>query len=270
VSSSQSPAAPASTALHGEAARQLLDAYENRTPITPLITQFPSLSVPDAYRIQQDQVAAWLTAGRRVVGHKIGLTSAAMQAQLGIDQPDYGHIMDDMVLDPSGVIDLRGFLQPRVEPEIAFVLGRDLQGPGLTLEDVQGAVDSILPALEIIDSRIADWRLTLVDTIADNASSGALVLGTEPLDVDFQNLAEVSCEFSINGTVRGTGVGSDVLGSPALAVLWLANRLGELGVGLSAGHVVLSGSFTGATVISSGDVVVASFGDAGSVSGRFA
>jgi 2-keto-4-pentenoate hydratase len=228
------------------------------------------LSVPDAYRIQQDQVAAWLTAGRRVVGHKIGLTSAAMQAQLGIDQPDYGHVMNDMVLDPSGVIDLRGFLQPRVEPEIAFVLGRDLQGPGLTLEDVQGAVDSILPALEIIDSRIADWRLTLVDTIADNASSGALVLGTEPLDVDFQDLAEVSCEFSVNGTVHGTGVGSDVLGSPALAVLWLANRLGELGVGLSAGHVVLSGSFTGATVISSGDVVVASFGDAGSVSGRFA
>jgi 2-keto-4-pentenoate hydratase len=270
MSGSQSTEAPDSTALHAHAAGQLLDAYQNRTPVTPLVTQFPGLSVADAYRIQQEQVATWRAGGRRVVGHKIGLTSAAMQAQLGIDQPDYGHVMEDMVLDPSGVVDLQRFLQPRVEPEIAFVLGADLRGPGLTLKDVQGAVSSILPALEIIDSRIADWRLTLVDTIADNASSGALVLGTEPLEVDFRSLAEVSCEFSVNGTICGTGVGSDVLGSPALALLWLANRLGELGVGLSAGHVVLSGSFTGAAPLGSGDVVVASFGDAGSVSGRFA
>jgi 2-keto-4-pentenoate hydratase len=252
------------------AAQRLLRAYATRVPVEPISASIPALTVDGAYAIQQAQVASWLREGRVVRGHKIGLTSAAMQRQLGITQPDYGHLFEDMFFEPHRPVEVARFLQPRVEPEIAFVLGRDLPGPGVTVADAVAAVESVRPALEIIDSRVADWRIGLTDTIADNASSGGVVLGADPLPVDLAELPDVRCTFGVNGAVRATGLGSDVLGSPLNALVWLANRLGELGVPLQAGHVVLSGSLTQAVGVAAGDTVTADFPGFGRVVASFA
>lgn len=260
---------PALGHIH-DAARQLLLAYETRRTIQPLSEQFADLTIEDAYAIQQLQVASWTDEGQVVRGHKVGLTSAAMQRQLGVDQPDFGHLTDTMVHEPESPIEVNRFIQPRVEPEFAFILSEDLRGPGLTIRDAAAAVETVLPALEIIDSRVVDWRITLVDTIADNASSGGYVLGTDPLPTALSDLASVPCELLHNGQPVHSGVGADVLGSPLNALAWLANRLGELGVPLRAGHVILSGSLTAAIPVSAGDTVTATFGPLGSVTARFA
>jgi 2-keto-4-pentenoate hydratase len=252
-----------------KAAAALLDAYTSRIPRSPVTAEFPDASVDDAYGIQLAQVTAWTEAGARVKGHKVGLTSAAMQRQLGVDQPDFGHLLDSMFL-PEGVpADYSGFLQPRAEPEIAFVLGRPLAGPGVTAAEAIAAVDFVLPALEIIDSRISDWKITLADTIADNASSGAVVLGTRPVRPEALDLALTGCLFFRNGRVVGTGAGGAVLGSPVNALVWLANTLGERGVALEAGQVVMPGSLTAAVPLAAGDTVSASFDRIGSVSITF-
>jgi 2-keto-4-pentenoate hydratase len=250
-------------------AAALLGAYASRAPLPPPTDSNPGMSVSDAYAVQVAQVSAWIVRGAVVKGHKVGLTSAAMQRQLGVDQPEFGHLLDTMFLPAGVTADIGTFLQPRAEPEIAFVLGRRLAGPGVTVAEALAAVDFVLPALEIIDSRIADWRITLADTIADNASSGAVVLGGRPVRPEALDLSLTGCLLHRNGRIEGTGAGGAVLGSPVNALVWLANTLGARGAALEAGYVVLPGSVCAAIPFGPGDTVSASFDQIGSVSITF-
>lgn len=249
-------------------AGRLAEAYVTREPIDPP-SGIAALSVEDAYAVQLLQVDQRVASGARVRGHKVGLTSRAMQEMFGVDQPDYGCLLDTMFVAPGERVAASDFLQVRVEPEVAFVLGRDLCGPGVTVADAMRAIDAVIAALELIDSRIRDWQLTLVDTIADNASSGAVVLGSRPVLASQVDVRLIGCNFYRNGTLMATGAGGAVLGSPITALVWLANTLGALGVTLEAGEVVLSGSCTKAVPGRHGDTVLAHFAELGSVSVTF-
>jgi 2-keto-4-pentenoate hydratase len=252
-----------------EIAGALLGAYSSRKPIEPLTGQYGDLTVDDAYEIQLLQVASWVAAGARVKGHKVGLTSAVMQRQFGVSQPDYGHLLDGMFWLEHEPIPLSRFLQPRVEPETAFVLARPLRGPGVTAAEAIAAVGFVLPALELIDSRIRDWKITLADTIADNASSGGLVLGSTPVPLSAVDLRLAGCNLHRNGELAGTGAAGAVLGSPLTALVWLANTLGARGVALEEGQVILPGSVTASVPVGPGDTVTATFAGLGSVTARF-
>ena len=254
---------------HDALAGELLAAYESGKPIEPLTVRFPDLDTDAAYAIQLLQTQRRLAGGARVVGWKVGLTSAPMQQQLGIDQPDFGVLFDDMAWPADAPIPVTRFLQPRAEPEVAFVLDRPLTGPGLGVSDVLSAVRYALPAIEIIDSRIADWRIGLVDTIADNASSGGLVLGGTPTPIGGLDLALIGCVLRHNGRIVQTGAGAAVLGSPLHAATWLANTLTARGVELAAGEVILTGSVTAAVPVTAGDTVTATFDRLGSVTAVF-
>jgi 2-keto-4-pentenoate hydratase len=243
-------------------------AYDTHIPISPP-SQVTTLSVEDAYAVQSLQIERRVSAGARIRGHKVGLTSRAMQKMFGVDQPDYGHLLDTMFLTPGEPAAISRFLQPRAEPEIAFVLGRDLRGPGVTLADALRSVDFAVAALELIDSRVRDWQITLVDTIADNASSGAVVLGSRPVCLDQIDARLAGCNLYRNGALVATGAGGAVLGDPLSALVWLANTLGRLGVTLEAGEVVLPGSCTPAVAVSAGDTVRADFAGFGAVSASF-
>jgi len=251
------------------AAAALLGAYASRVPIAPLSERYPGLTVDDAYAIQSAQISAWTADGRAIWGYKVGLTSRAMQQQLGVDQPDYGFLVDGMGYPDGGEVALDRFLAARVEPEIAFVLGRDLRGPGLTADGAREAVDAVVASIEIIDSRIADWRITLPDTIADNASSAGAVLGSVRLPVDAVDLAGLTVTLARNGDRIAEGTGAAVMDSPLNALTWLANKLGEYGVTLTAGSVVLPGSVCAAAPVSAGDDISADFGPLGTVGIRF-
>lgn len=253
-----------------QAIQSLLGAYESGTPIVPLTETFPGIDLEDAYAIQLGQVDQWTAAGRRIVGHKVGLTSLAVQRQLGVSQPDFGHIFDDMFHLSGESIAPGAYIQARIEPEIAFVLGRDLVGPGLTVADAVGAVDSVLASLEIIDSRIADWKITLADTIADNASSGGVVLGTRPQRLEAADLRLTGVVLRRNGRIEQTGAGAAVLGSPLSSLVWLANTLGRRGTPLLAGSVVLPGAVTATVPALPGDVITATFSGLGTVTAVFA
>jgi 2-keto-4-pentenoate hydratase len=247
----------------------LLGAYSSRTPVEPLTSQY-ELALEDAYEIQLLQVARWVAAGARVKGHKVGLTSAAMQRQMSVDQPDYGHLLDRMFWPETEPIPLSVFLQPRVEPETAFVLAKPLRGPGVTVADAIAAVGFVLPALELIDSRIRDWKIGLADTIADNASSGGVVLGSSPAVLPGLDLRLAGCNLHKNGDLAGTGAAGAVLGSPVEALAWLANTVGTRGVELEAGQVILPGSVTASIPVGPGDTVTATFAGLGRVTARFA
>jgi 2-keto-4-pentenoate hydratase len=253
-----------------EVARQLLDAYGTGKPIAPLTSTYDGMTLEDAYAIQLLQIEERLAGGRVVKGHKVGLTSAAMQRLLGVDEPDYGHLLDDFFYLEHAPIPLDRFLQPRIEPEVAFVLARPLRGPGVTVSEAIAAVDFVLPALEIVDSRIEAWKIGLLDTIADNASSGAVVLGSTPTPVGEVDLRLAGAVMTRNGTVVGTGAGGAVLGSPITSLVWLANTLGARGVTLEAGHVVLPGSICAMSPVAAGDTFTATFAGLGSVTARFA
>jgi 2-keto-4-pentenoate hydratase len=253
-----------------EAAEQLLLAYGKGEPIAPVIESFPSATVTDAYRIQQEQVRSWVGNGDVVKGHKVGLASKAMQQQMGVDQPDYGHLLAGMFHLEHQPIPAEKFLQPRVEPEIAFVLGKRLSGPGVTVADAIRAVEFVVPALEIVDSRIRNWEISIVDTIADNASSGGVVLGSKPTALSDVDLRLVGCTLQLGGELIATGAGGAVLGSPVNALVWLANTIGPLGIDLEPGHVVLPGSMTRAYPVQPGDTVFANMGPLGTVTARFA
>ncbi len=268
-----------------EAADALLAAYDTGKPVEPLIDTYPDIALDDAYEIQLLQIARRLAgrpaagaavpgagAGRpgSIKGHKVGLTSAAMQRQMGVDQPDYGHLLDDMFYLENVPVPAATFLQPRVEPEVAFVLKRSLQGPGVTVAEAIAAVDFVLPSLEIIDSRIRDWKIGILDTIADNASSGGVVLGSSPAPLDALDLRRMGCLLHRNGEVVGTGAGGAVLGSPLNSLVWLANTVGARGVVLEAGHVILPGSITASVPVAPGDSFTATFAGLGSVTARFA
>jgi 2-keto-4-pentenoate hydratase len=253
-----------------DAARDLLRAYETRRGIEPLTSTYTDMVLDDAYAVQLAQVQEWTGRGRRIKGHKVGLTSAAMQRMLGVDQPDFGHLTDDMFWTEFQPIPTSRFLQPRVEPEIAFVLGRDLSGPGVNAAEAIRAIDFVLPALELIDSRIRDWKIKLFDTIADNASSGGVVLGSRATAPDRVDLRLVGCNLYRNGAFVDSGANGAVLGSPITALVWLANTLGVRGVTLEAGHVVLPGSCTAAMPVAPGDTVLANFAGLGGVTAVFA
>ncbi|MFC3885133.1 2-keto-4-pentenoate hydratase [Bacillus songklensis] len=237
--------------------------------VSPLTELNPDITIEEAYQVQLLTIQKKIEAGQRVVGKKIGLTSAAMQNLLGVNQPDYGHLLDGMVIENGGEISADKVLQPKVEAEIAFVLKKDLAGPRVTEMDVLQATDYVLPALEIVDSRIADWNIKLQDTIADNASSGLYVLGGKPLSVDQLDLAQVGMVLYKNGEIMNTGVGAAALGHPATCVAWLANKLFEYGITLKAGEVILSGALSAAINGEPGDHFQARFAHLGEVNVRF-
>lgn len=251
------------------AAQELDEAYDTRVPVEPLSARFDDMEITDSYEIQLLQIRSRVARGRSIVGHKVGLTSPAMQRQMGVDQPDYGHLTDDMVFLEQLPVPYGTYLQPRIEPEIAFVLKKPLRGPGVTLAQAVAAVDFVVPALEIIDSRIRDWKIGILDTIADNASSGGIVLGSSPRSLSDLDLRLMGCVLHRNAQVVGTGAGGAVLGSPLTSLVWLANTVGALGVELEAGHVVLPGSITASVAVEPGDTFTATFAGLGSVTTRF-
>ncbi|MCK2025638.1 fumarylacetoacetate hydrolase family protein [Microbacterium sp. SSW1-47] len=195
-----------------------------------------------AYAVQSLGIARRVDGGRRIVGRKIGLTSPVVQAQLGVDSPDYGVLLDDMIHADREPLDLGRFLQPRAEAEVAFVLGRDLGSPTATVADVLRATEFVLPAIEVVDSRVAGWDIRLTDTIADNASSGAVVLGTTPRRLDGLDLTALGMTLDRDGRPVSTGSGAACLGSPVIAVAWLAREVARRGQPLRAGEVILSGA----------------------------
>lgn len=251
---------------HAEA---LAFAKRHRNPIAPLSSLVPGLDVESAYEIQRHNVEQCTSNGRRVVGHKVGLTSLAMQQLLGVNEPDFGVLFDDMVYQDNVELNARDFCQPRIEPEIAMRLGSPLVGPGVSVDDVSRAVVAVAPALELVDSRIRNWEIQLVDTIADNASSAGVVLGTWLAMDEVPRLRDVSVELSLNGHVVEEGSGEAVLGDPFLAVAWLANTVSQFGVELQPDHVVLPGAMTSAPFVASGDSIVAQFSEMGSVTAVF-
>ncbi len=253
-----------------QAADLLLAAYADGQPTPAIIEKFPEATVADAYEIQRCTVREWQRRGLVITGHKVGLASAAMQRQAGVDQPDYGHLTSDMFYLEHLPIPAGTFIQPRIEPEIAFVLGSPLKGPGVSVADVVRAVDFVLPSLEIVDSRIRDWKISIVDTIADNASSGGVILGSRSARVHDLDLRMMGCTLHVNGELVETGGGGAVLGSPLNSVAWLANTVGPLGVTLEPGHVILPGSMTRAVSVRPGDTVVAAMSGLGTVTAVFA
>ena len=230
--------------LIARCAAVLHGAESNRRPIDPLTNRFPDLTVPEAYRIQQANVERRLARGEHVVGHKIGLTARAMQELFGVNEPDYGHLLDTMLHDERVPLDLSTLIDPQIEIEPAFVLGSKLQGPNVGVADVLAATEYVCVCFEVIDSRIIDWRVRLQDTVADNGSSARVVLGAFKADPNALELDNLETELELDGVVRETGNTSAILGHPANGIAWLANRISEFGLTLDAGHVVLPGTCT--------------------------
>jgi 2-keto-4-pentenoate hydratase len=239
-------------------------------PIPPLRDTYPGIELDDAYAIQQLGIAHRVERGARVVGHKVGLSSRAMQVMMGVDEPDFGHLTDAMSVLEDADVAVASLCQPRVEIESAFVLGAPLAGPGVSVADVVRATEFVLPSIEIIDSRITGWDIQLVDTVADNASSARVVLGGTPRLLTALDLRNVPAVLERNGRVVETGTTGAVLGNPVTAVAWLANTLGRFGVTLEAGHVILPGSCTRAVAVAPGDWITARFGGLGDVAVGFA
>ena len=249
-------------------ARDLLRAYETGTPIEPVRTRVSGLA--NAYEVQQATVATWLGAGRTVAGHKIGLTSKAVQAQLGVSEPDFGTLFEDMILADEASLAPRRVLQPRIEAEIAFVLKADLRGETISPDAVIAATDYVCPAIEICGSRIARWDIRIEDTIADNASAGLVVLSKTRSKPTLAGLAAVPMTLHHNGAQIGEGRGDACLGNPAIAVAWLAEALTRFGSGLRAGEVVMSGALAKMVAAEPGSRFSAEFGDFGRVGVSFA
>ena len=249
-------------------ANDLLAAYQSREPIAPPRTVVTDLDITDAYAIQQIQEKDFVARGHKVIGRKVGLTSLAMQRQLGVDSPDFGFFTDADLFEAGAAIPVDRFISPKVEPELAFVLEEDL-GPGATLEEARKAVKSAHLAVEIIDSRVRDWDIRLVDTIADNASFGAIVWDPTPVDLDLEQATEVHASMALDGQVVGEGVGKDVMGDPLLPLPWLAGILDEQGTALRAGDIVLTGSFCGAVAFEAGQHLTVSYGPYGTIDVRF-
>ncbi len=259
-----------STQLENLAA-DLYHAWERAVPLDTFLTEaFPEATIADAYAMQMVNVKRRVSKGSRVVGKKIGLTSKAMQELLNVNEPDYGHLFDDMEFFPGEEIPISRLIQPKVEMEIAFVLKKDLSGPGISHVDVLRATEAVLASIEVIDNRYRDWKhLTVRDTISDNAGAGLYVLGTELTPVSNIDLGTLGAVLEKNGEVVATAAGAAVLGHPAVSVAWLANKLGQHGVSLKAGEIILSGSLTTALPAAAGDVFVAKFAGLGSVLTRF-
>ncbi|MBE2997103.1 fumarylacetoacetate hydrolase family protein [Nocardiopsis sp. HNM0947] len=253
-----------------EAAADLLWAAErDRAPVAPLRSTHPGIDAADAYTIQLHNIARRTAAGARVVGHKVGLSSPVMQQMMGVDEPDYGHLLDTMALDAGRPVQADAYCSPRIEVEIAYVLGSALPGAGCTEQDVLEATAYVVPALELIDSRIRDWDIGIADTIADNASSAGMVLGTDRARPGGLDPAAIDAALFHDGTRVAEGSTGAVLGDPTRAVAWLARTVAGFGVKLEAGHVILPGSCTRAVDVRPGGTFSAEFAGLGSVTVRF-
>jgi 2-keto-4-pentenoate hydratase len=254
-----------SDATRAELAADLAQAERSRVPLTPLTADHPDMDVVDAYQIQLINIRQRVAEGARVVGHKVGLSSEAMQKMMNVDEPDYGHLLADMEVFEDVPVESAKYLFPRVEVEVGFILSDDLPGAGCTEDDVLAATAAFAPAIELIDTRIKDWKIALCDTIADNASSAGYVLGRErvsPKDVDIRAITAV---LTRNGETVAEGRSDAVLGNPVTAVAWLARKVDGFGVRLKAGDIVLPGSCTRAIDARPGDEFVADFAGLGSV-----
>jgi 2-keto-4-pentenoate hydratase len=252
-----------------EAAQRLWDADESGVPCAPVRDLVGATDVDVAYEIQQLVTQRRIDAGQRLVGRKIGLTSPAVQQQLGVAQPDFGPLFAQQTYAHNADVPMAGLIAPRVEAEIALVLARDLEHPAHTVADVMRATEFALPALEVVDSRIRDWDITIVDTIADRASGAATVLGTTPVALSAFDPVVVPMSLTVNGEKRSTGVGAASLGNPLRAAVWLADELVRRGDPLRAGDVVLTGALGPVIPVGEGDEVAADLGTLGTVRCRF-
>ncbi len=254
---------------HDQLARRLRDAYSGRA-VSPLRDGLEPTDAAGAYAVQEINTRFWQGQGRRIVGRKAGLTAKAVQAQLGVDQPDFGVLFEDMRMADGGRLDPSRCLQPKAEAEIAFVLAADLPDAATTPEQVAAAVASVHAAIEIVDSRIADWKITFADTVADNGSSAYFVLAEQGLPLAGLDLENAAMEMTINGDVVSTGIGAAALGNPLNAAAWLARTLAERGEPLKAGDILLAGALGPMVALTPGDSVRAEIAGIGSCSFTYA
>lgn len=252
-----------------QAALSLLESHRTKVQGRRPSEMFPQITLDDSYAISSLVAAEFIRRGRKVVGHKIGLTSKAMQAASGIDEPDFGYLFDDQVLADGAIVNHADFCMPRVEPELTFVLKAPLKGPGVGLVDVLRATDYVIPSIEILDARVTEPR-RIFDTVADNGAGAGIVLGGRPVRPDDVDLRRIGVAFYRNAGIEETGLSCGVLGHPAMAIAWLANRLGPFGTVLEPGHMMLSGSFTRPVRANRGDTLHADFGPLGGVAVQFA
>ena len=251
-----------------KAADILMAAEKERKQAVQLSTTWPDIAIEDSYAISTEVANRKIAAGARLIGHKVGLTSKAMQRSSQIDEPDYGHLLDHMMIADGAKVPHENYCLPRVEIELAFILGKPLKGPGIGLPEVLRATEYVVPAIEIVDARIRDQR-KIFDTVADNGAAAGIVIGGRPvgpMDVDLRWVGGVMYR---NSEIEETGVAAGVLGHPALGVAWLANKLGSHGVTLEPGHIVLAGSFTRVVFARKGDTLHADFGSLGGIAIQF-
>jgi len=259
-----------------DCASQLHQAEKSREQVRQLSLQHPEITIDDAYAIQRKWVEMKLAEGREVIGHKIGLTSRAMQQSSQIDEPDYGTLLNDMLFQDGGDIPTDRFIVPRIEVELAFILAKPLRGPNVTLFDVYNATDYVVPALELIDARSqsidpdSGRPRKVFDTISDNAANAGVILGGRPIKPDALDLRWVSAMMYRNGVIEETGVAAGVLNHPANGVAWLANKLAPYDVTLEPGQIILGGSFTRPVAARKGDTFHVDYGKLGSISVNFA
>ncbi|VXB12787.1 2-keto-4-pentenoate hydratase [Massilia sp. 9I] len=248
---------------------ELYEALLARRSVGPLSSRESEISIADAYRIQQRMVQRRTDLGERIVGKKIGVTSVAVMNMLGVDQPDFGYMLDGMIHGDGAAIEAASLIAPKAEGEIAFVLKKDLMGPGVSAADVLAATEGVMACFEIVDSRITDWKIKIADTVADNASCGVFVLGDRMVDPRALDLRTCGMVLEKNGEVVVTGAGAATMGSPVNAIVWLANTLGRLGIGLKAGEVILSGALGAMVPVKAGDNLRVAIGGIGGCAVRF-
>lgn len=253
---------------HENLAQALKKAEKECIAIEQISKENTDLTVDDAYKIQLINIERELADGKKVTGKKIGLTSLVVQNMLGVNTPDFGHLLDSMEVK-NNTIQINTMLQPKVEGEIAFVLKEDVKGPDATAEDVLNATEYVAAAIEIVDSRIKDWKIGLIDTVADNASSGMYVISDKRIDPKTIDLKNIEMNLYKNNEKINSGLGSAVLGNPAFSVAWLANALSKYGVVLKKGEVVLSGALSGMLTAEKGNEYTADFSELGSISVKF-
>jgi 2-oxopent-4-enoate/cis-2-oxohex-4-enoate hydratase len=248
---------------------ELYEALVSRKPVDPLTDRESGITIEDAYAIQLRMVQRRLDTGETIIGRKIGVTSKVVMTMLNVNQPDFGQLTSGMVFNEGDAVRTDTMIAPRAEAEVAFVLKRDLAGPGVTAADVLRATDCVIPCFEIVDSRIKDWKIRIQDTVADNASCGVLTLGGRRADPRRLDLSLAGMVLEKNGELVSTSAGAAVQGSPVNAVAWLANTLGRLGITMRAGEVILSGSQSPLVPVKAGDSLVCAVGGLGSTSVRF-
>ncbi len=257
-----------SDTIRAQAAQSLIQAEQERKPVVQLSKTWPAITLEDAYAIQALVNDSKVARGSRIIGNKIGLTSKAMQQSSQINEPDFGVLHDYMMIEDGAKVPFERFIVPRVEPELVFVLGKPLKGPGVGLLDVLRATEYVVPAIEIIDARVQNPR-KIFDTVADNGAAAGLVLGGRPVGPMEVDLRWVSALLYRNADIEESGVAAGVLGHPAVAIAWLANKVGPFGTTLEPGRVMLSGSFTRPVWAQKGDTLRADFGPLGSLSVQF-